>query len=215
MCKVSPTLAELDWPLRTERLLLRPCHEGDAEALFALRTRPEIATWAYSVPADLDAWRERFRDPSIAPHVLAVELDGQVVGELMAHVRDADAQMEVRDAASATEAELGWLIAPEQQGQGLGTEAGQALLNLCFGCLGLRRVVASTFEANQASRRVMEKLGMRLETRSRRDTLHRDHGWIDRRVYALLADEYWPLVGASSDPDRSRTSTDQSAPSAQ
>lgn len=194
MSPVLPTLAGLDWPLRTERLLIRPCHEGDAEALFALRARPEIATWAHSVPTDLEAWRERFRDPSIAPHVLAVELDGQVIGELMAHVRDGDAQKEVRDAASGTEAELGWLIAPEHQGRGLGTEAGQALLDICFGPLGLRRVVASTFEANQASRRVAEKLGMRLETRSLRDTLHRDHGWIDRRVYALLADERQPLI---------------------
>ena len=80
-------------------------------------------------------------------------------------------------------------IAPEHQGKGLATEAGQALVDLCFGPLGLRRVVASTFEANRPSWRVMEKLGMRLETRSRRDTLHRDLGWIDGRVYALLADE--------------------------
>jgi len=189
MQPMSPTLAELDWPLRTERLLIRPCHEGDAEALFALRIRPEVATWAHSVPTDLHRWRERFRDPSIAPHVLTVELDGQVVGELMVHVRDGDGQKEVRDAAAATEAELGWLIAPEHQGQGLGTEAGQALLDLCFGPLGLRRVVASTLEANEASWRVMEKLGMRLETCSRRDTLHREHGWIDRRVYALLIDD--------------------------
>lgn len=184
-----PTLAELDWPLRTERLLIRPSHEGDAEALFPLRTRPEIATWTHSVPTDLDAWRERYHDPSIAPHLMTAELDGQVIGELMVYVRDGDAQKEVRDAASATEAELGWLIASEHQGQGLATEAGRALIDLCFGSLGLRRVVASTFEANQASRRVAEKLGMRLETHSLRDTLHRDHGWIDRCVYALLADE--------------------------
>lgn len=189
MRQVLPTLADLNWPLRTERLLIRPCQEGDAEALFTLRIRPEVATWTHSVPTDLAGWRERFRDPLIAPHVLTVELDGQVVGELMVHLRDGDAQKEVRDAAAATEAELGWLISPEHQGQGFGTEAGQALLDLCFGPLGLRRVIASTFEADPASWRVMEKLGMRLETRSRRDTLHRTHGWIDGRVYALLADE--------------------------
>ncbi len=189
MCRVSPTLAELDWPLRTERLLIRPSHDGDAEALFALRVRPEVATWAHSVPTDLASWRERFRDPAIAPHILTVELDGRVVGELMVHRRDGSAQKEARDAAAGTEAELGWLISPEHQRRGLGTEAGQALLSLCFGPLGLRRVVASTFAANQASCRVMEKLGMRLETRSRRDTLHRARGWMDGRVYALLADE--------------------------
>ena len=164
----------------------------DAEALFALRIRPEVAMWAHSVPIDLEGWRERFRDPEIAPHVLTVELSGKVVGELMAHVRDGGAQKEVGDNAAGTEAELGWLIAPEHQGNGLATEAGQALVDLCFGSLRLRRVVASTFEANPPSWRVMEKLGMRLETRSRRDTLHRDLGWIDGRVYALLADERVP-----------------------
>ena len=186
---MPPTLADLDWPLHTERLLIRPCRVDDAEALFTLRSRPEVATWARSVPTDLEAWRERFHDPEIAPHVLTVELQAQVIGELMVYVRDGSAQSEVGEQAAATEAELGWLIAPEHQGQGLATEAGQALLDLCFGSLGLRRVVTTTFEANRASWRVMEKLGMRLETSSLRDTLHRDHGWMDGRVYALLADE--------------------------
>jgi RimJ/RimL family protein N-acetyltransferase len=186
---VAPTLADLDWPLRTERLVIRPCRVEDAEASYALRIRPEVATWAHSVPTDLEEWRQRFSDPAIAPHVLTVEHEGQIIGELMAHVRDGAAQKEAGDLATATESELGWLIAPEHQGQGLGTEAAKALLDLCFGQLGVRRVVAVTFEANGASWRVMEKIGMRLETRSRRDTLHRDLGWMDGRVYALLADE--------------------------
>ena len=182
-------LTDLDWPLRTERLLIRPCRVEDAEALFALRSRPEVAMWAHSVPVDLDGWRERFRDPAIAPHVLTVERDGQVIGELMAYVRDGAAQKEVSHHAAASDAELGWLIAPEHQGQGLATEAGRALVELCFSQLGVRRVVAATFEANRPSWRVMERIGMRLETRGRRDALHRDLGWIDGRMYALLADE--------------------------
>jgi RimJ/RimL family protein N-acetyltransferase len=188
--RVSRTLADLDWPLRTARMLIRPCREEDAGALYALRTRPEVATWAHSVPTDMDDWRMRFTDPEIAPHVLTVELNRQIIGELLTHVRDGAAQKEVSDVAARSEAELGWLIAPEHQGRGLATEAAQALANLCFGALGVRRVVASTFEANHASWRVMEKIGMRLETRSRRDTLHRDRGWMDGRVYALLVDDW-------------------------
>ena len=141
------------------------------------------------MPTAVDEWRMRFTDPDIAPHMLTVELNGEIVGELMAYVRDGAAQKEVRDAAAQSEAELGWLIAREHQGRGLATEAARALVKLCFGALGVRRVVASTFEANRASWRVMEKAGMRLETRARRDTLHRDRGWKDSRVYALLADD--------------------------
>ena len=188
---MPPTLADLDWPLRTDRLFVRPSHEGDAGALHAVRTHPLITPWAHSVPTGLAEWQERFRDPAIIGRLLTVEVDGQVAGELMVAVRDADAHREVAQQAAATEAELGWLIAPDHQGRGLATEAARALLDLTFGPLGLRRVVASTTEENVASWRVMEKLGMRLETRSRRSTLHRDHGWVDGRVYALLAEE-WP-----------------------
>jgi RimJ/RimL family protein N-acetyltransferase len=187
--RAPKALADLDWPLRTARMLIRPCRADDAESLYQLRTQPEVATWAHSVPTDLDDWRKRFTDPEIAPHVLTVEVSGEIVGELMAYVRDGAAQKEVSDVAARSEAELGWLIAPEHQGRGLATEAARALVALCFVPLGVRRVVASTFEANRPSWRVMEKVGMRLETRSRRDTLHRDRGWMDGRVYALLADD--------------------------
>jgi RimJ/RimL family protein N-acetyltransferase len=187
---VPLTLDDVDWPVRTERLLIRRCRVEDAEPLFPLRTHPEVARWAMSVPTDLDIWRPRFTDPAIAPHVLVTELHGEVIGELVLAVKDAGAQREVRDDAGGCEAELGWLIGPEHQGQGLATEAGAALIRLAFEVLGLRRVHADTFEANTASWRVMEKLGMRLETRSRRDVLHRELGWSDGRGYALLADEW-------------------------
>jgi RimJ/RimL family protein N-acetyltransferase len=36
----------------------------------------------------------------------------------------------------------------------------------------------------------MEKLGMRQESHGVRDSLHRDLGWVDGVVYALLADEW-------------------------
>lgn len=71
---MPPSLADLDWPVRTERLLIRLCQPVDAEALFALRVRPEVARWANSVPHDLEEWRGRFHNPEIAPHVLTAEL---------------------------------------------------------------------------------------------------------------------------------------------
>jgi RimJ/RimL family protein N-acetyltransferase len=36
----------------------------------------------------------------------------------------------------------------------------------------------------------MEKIGMRLETRTRRASLHRDLGWLDGVEAAILADEW-------------------------
>ena len=188
-----PTFADVSWPLRTERLVVRPCRVEDAEAAYALRRHPDVAPWVHSLPTDLGSWRERFRDPEVQARALTLEHDGQVAGELMVAVRDGPAQHEVAAAAHRSEAEVGWLVDPALRGRGLATEAGRALLDLCFGPLGVRRVVASTFEVNTASWRVMEKLGMRLEARTVRDALHRDHGWLDSRVHALLAEEWTAL----------------------
>ena len=45
--------------------------------------------------------------------------------------------------------------------------------------LGLRRVYAQCFEANTASWRLMEKLGMRRERHTRRESLHHSGQWLD------------------------------------
>jgi len=36
----------------------------------------------------------------------------------------------------------------------------------------------------------MERIGMRREAHNVRDSLHRDHGWLDGFGYALLAEEW-------------------------
>jgi RimJ/RimL family protein N-acetyltransferase len=65
--------------------------------------------------------------------------------------------------AGLHEIEVGWAIVPERWGQGLATELAEASLQAAFGPLRLRRVVAFTLPDNVASRRVMEKAGMRFE----------------------------------------------------
>jgi RimJ/RimL family protein N-acetyltransferase len=57
--------------------------------------------------------------------------------------------------------EVGWLIDTPWQGKGLATEAGAACLRYAFGELGFKRVVSICTTENAASRRVMEKLGLR------------------------------------------------------
>ena len=61
------------------------------------------------------------------------------------------------------EVELGWGVVPERWGEGLATELGAACAEVAFRDLGLADVVAFTLPHNAASRRVMEKLGMRFE----------------------------------------------------
>jgi [ribosomal protein S5]-alanine N-acetyltransferase len=65
--------------------------------------------------------------------------------------------------------EVGWWLASDLWGQGLATEAAQAVLNDGFGRLGLPRIVAVALRENRASIRIMEKLGMSYE----KEAVHR------------------------------------------
>ncbi len=65
---------------------------------------------------------------------------------------------------STTEFGLYWAVSPTQQRLGYATEAATALIDDAFTRLGLRRIVATTTHDNMASIRVMEKVGMRIDT---------------------------------------------------
>lgn len=56
--------------------------------------------------------------------------------------------------------EVLYSIEPRHWGAGLATEAAGAVLHVAFGALGLPRVLGGVDDANHASRRVLEKLGM-------------------------------------------------------
>lgn len=183
-------LSGLRWPVRTERLEIRPAAPADAEATWRYRRLGAVNRWLTRAPATLEAYRAHFEDPESLAKTLVVEHSGEVVGDLMVAVEDAWAQVEVAERARGVQAELGWALHPDHAGRGFATEAVRELLRLCFEELGLRRVTANCFAANEASWRLMERIGMRRELYTVRESLHRSEGWLDGMGYALLADEW-------------------------
>jgi RimJ/RimL family protein N-acetyltransferase len=190
-------LADLAWPIRTERLEIRPATADDAEATWEYRRVPSVAMWMTSAPTSLKEYADLWGQEDRLAKTLVMERDGAIVGDLMIAVEDPWAQAEVRDQAKGQQAELGWCLRPEAEGQGLATEAVRELFRICFDDLGLRRVVASCFSANEPSWRLMERVGMRREEHAVRDSLHRNGEWMDGYRYALLADE-WRSTRASA-----------------
>ena len=94
-------------------------------------------------------------------------------------------------AADPDEIELGYRLLRSAWGKGYATEGSRALIQKGFAELGVRRVVASTMVVNVASRRVMEKAGLRFVR-----TFHQpwpdyiegqEHGGVE---YALLRSEW-------------------------
>ncbi len=68
------------------------------------------------------------------------------------------------------EIEVGYSMIKEFWGRGIGTEAAHGWLEYGFNVAGLERIVAVAMVGNAASRRIMEKLGMRFE----KDEMHYD-----------------------------------------
>jgi RimJ/RimL family protein N-acetyltransferase len=187
----EPVLAR---PLRTERLTLRPAADGDADATWCYRRLDAVNEWITGGAADLDGYRELFAEPDRLASTVVVALghgDGApVIGDFMLRREDAWAQRDVAEQARGTQAELGWVLDPRAGGHGYATEAVRELLRHAFEDLGVRRVVAECFLDNEASWRLMERVGMRRELHAVRDALHRSGRWMDTVGYAVLADEW-------------------------
>ncbi|MBU8543750.1 MULTISPECIES: GNAT family N-acetyltransferase [Roseomonadaceae] len=145
--------------LHGPRLTLRPLAPGDRDAVFAMNSDPEVMRH-FAAPmdrAESDAWVARMMAHQAAHGFSfgAVDLPGAgcvgVVGLL-----------EVPWQAPFTPAiEIGWRITRAHQRQGLAEEAARLALAYGFGRLRLDRIIAFTPPANEASWRLMERLGMR------------------------------------------------------
>lgn len=200
---MTSPLDRVAWPVCTPRLTLRRATPADTEATWSFRQLNAVSQWLTRAPRSLEEYRNQFEDPTSLEKTLIVELNGLAIGDLMIAIEDAWSQAEIEGAAKA-QAELGWVLHPNYGGEGYATEAVEAMLRVCFEDLGLRRVTANCFADNDASSRLMDRVGMRREGRAVRDSLHRSGTWMDTLTYALLADE-WTRVAMSPPQSQGRS----------
>ena len=145
------------------------------------RDLPMEAPGTASVARMLDGWLEdQTKQPRTRFFLAATDMAmGSVVGEAILHIRS----------QRWRQGEIGWGVGSDHVGKGLGTEIGHAMLGLAFEKLHLHRVYAQCRVENDASRRIMEKLGMREEGVLRENVLARGAWWSSVQ-YAILASEY-------------------------
>jgi aminoglycoside 6'-N-acetyltransferase len=86
-------------------------------------------------------------------------------------------------------AEIGWVVNPSYSGQGYATEVTSALISYAFRTFDLHRISAYIDQRNQASIKVAERLGMRLEARYKEDEFFMGE-WSSGNLYAILKSEW-------------------------
>ena len=187
---MAAPLDRVAWPVSTARLTLRPATTADLMPTWRYRRLEEVSRWLIRAPRTVEDYRGQFEAAHMLAKTLIIELRGEVVGDLMVTVEDGWAQAEVLEQAQQVQAELGWVLDPARGGQGYAAEAVRELIRICFEDLGLRRVTANCFADNEASWRLMERVGMRREIHTVQESLHRSGRWLDGLGYALLAEEW-------------------------
>lgn len=143
--------------LTTERLLLRPWEESDAESLYEYAKDPAVGPIAgWPVHTSVENSREIIRDVLSAEETYAVCLkeDGKAVGSIGLMIGSAS-NLSLPD----TEGEIGYWIGVPFWGRGLIPEAVKELLRHGFEELKLEKIWCGYFEGNIKSKRVQEKCG--------------------------------------------------------
>lgn len=179
----------LTLPVTTERLLLRPFTDADADALFAIHGPPDNSRFLYTEPRSRDEipeMIERFRqltaidDEHNGLRLAAVlATTGEVVGDVCLW----------RVSREHGQGEVGYVLDPGHQGHGYATEAMHEMLRIGFEVVGFHRIVGSLDARNTASAAVLERLGMRREAHLRENEFVKGE-WADGLIYAMLAAEW-------------------------
>jgi RimJ/RimL family protein N-acetyltransferase len=165
--------------LETSRMYFRQFTDADASLLFELDNDPEVMRFISKgkptplekiqnviIPKFLDYYRQSLPQGFWAAHVRE---SGDFIGWF--HLRPGT--------LSVPEMELGYRLKRIAWGRGLATEGSRALLEKAFHEWGYEKVCAHTMADNLASRRVMEKAGLRFESDFHypADMLH---GWVEQ-----------------------------------
>jgi RimJ/RimL family protein N-acetyltransferase len=178
--------------LETERLQLRRFTMDDVDLLVELDSDPAVMryitggrpTARAEIETDILPWwlAAYERTPGYGFWAAIEKASGAFIGWF--HLRPADED-------KPDELELGYRLCTSAWGQGYATEGSRALLERAFRELGAERVTAGTMAVNTASRRVMEKAGLRYLRTFRADWPDRidgdEHGDVE---YALTRAEW-------------------------
>ena len=143
--------------LETERLILRPWAESDADELFKYASSPEIGpATGWPAHTDIENSKEVIKTVLSAPETYALVLKDTVspIGNISLMIGERS-----NIGIPPTEGEIGYWIGVPFWGRGLIPEAAQAMLKRAFSDLGLKKVWGGYFEGNAKSKRVLEKCG--------------------------------------------------------
>jgi ribosomal-protein-alanine N-acetyltransferase len=187
MIKTKPRRI-LSLPIGTARLNLRDFVKSDFDAIHAYSSDPRVTKYLFFGPRDEDSTAE-YLEGLLASQAeiprtrfeLAVEdlESGRVIGACDLSVIERNV------------VDLGYMLGLADWGKGYATEIALALVDAAFFDLRADRIISTVDVNNQASIRVLEKIGMRWEAVFRKHRRAKNRWW-DCHLF-VLPREVWEL----------------------
>jgi [ribosomal protein S5]-alanine N-acetyltransferase len=165
--------------IETERLHLRPMRITDAADIFARYAQdPDVARYV--------TWRPHQRITETVEFLQRCEQAwalGTAHAWAITQTGDSQVYGSVELRLDGHRAEIGYVLARAEWGQGYMTEAAREVVEMALALPGVYRVAAMCDVENAASARVMEKIGMQREGLLRRYIMHPNVSGEPRDVY--------------------------------
>ncbi len=143
--------------LQTERLLLRPWKDSDAESLYAYAKDNDIgpiAGWPAHKSIEQSSFIIKHVLSSPETYAVCLKEEGNPIGAIALKL-NGHTDMSDRD----DECELGYWLGKPFWGRGIIPEAARELIRHGFEDLHMRAIWCGYYEGNDKSKRVQEKLG--------------------------------------------------------
>ncbi len=167
--------------IKTNRLILQPVSPEDANEIYAILSDSSTMYFFVEGTYTLDQITNIIEEDQHKNFHYAVFLQesNKLIGKLTFH------PWFMKDTY-----EIGWIFNKNYTNQGFCTEATKAMLDYGFKKLHLHRIVATCQPENIASKRICEKLNMRLEGHFKKCIYYKDGIWWDELFYSILEEEY-------------------------
>ncbi len=173
--------------INSERLVLRKLVDEDAEALFKYRSDAITNQYQGWIPKTIDDTKNFIS--KIAENIdeydtwfqfaIISKANDELIGDIGIHFFDVDRY----------QVEIGCTLSKDYHGKGLANEALRSMINYLFNDLNKQRITCSIDPLNQASIKMVERLGFRKEAHFKQSILI-DGEWYDDMVYAILKEEW-------------------------
>jgi len=177
------------YPIRGDRLLLRPLTSRDIDALLAYRGREDVCRYVPFEPMTREGITERLTGQWARTELTGegqsltlgaeVSQTGELAGDIILFWHSEE----------HAGGEIGYVFNPSLGGRGYATEAVTMMLRLGFEELGMHRIIARIDERNDPSVRLARRVGMRQEARLVENEFFKGE-WSTELDFAMLAAEW-------------------------